>query len=75
MKHFRDKLRPEQYALLESLPWPEATREALIAANLEVGRALLRHGKIAAAQVGLTWPEALERAVRAHLVRELGVDL
>ncbi|HKC52277.1 MAG TPA: nucleotidyltransferase domain-containing protein [Myxococcota bacterium] len=75
VKHFRDKLRPEQYALLESLPWPEATREALIAANLEVGRALLRHGKIAAAQVGLTWPEALERAVRAHLVRELGVDL
>ncbi|HTO08221.1 MAG TPA: nucleotidyltransferase domain-containing protein, partial [Myxococcota bacterium] len=32
VKHWRDKLSPEQYAVLESLPWPAATREALIAA-------------------------------------------
>jgi hypothetical protein len=75
VKHWRDKLRAEQYAVLESLPWPAATREALIAANLEVGRALIRHGKPIAEKLGVTWPEALERAVRAHLARELGVEL
>ena len=75
VKHWRDKLRPEQYAVLESLPWPAANRDALIAANLEVGRALLRHGRAVAAKLGVAWPVELERAVRAHLVRELGVDL
>jgi hypothetical protein len=75
VKHWRDKLRPEQYAVLESLPWPAANRDALIAANLEVGRALLRHGRVVAEKLGVAWPAELERAVRAHLVRELGVDL
>jgi hypothetical protein len=75
VKHWRDKLSPEQYAVLESLPWPAATREALLAANLEVGRALLRYGRPIADKLGVPWPEALERAVRAHLERELGVTL
>jgi hypothetical protein len=75
VKHWRDKLRPEQYAVLESLPWPAATREALIAANLELARVLLREARPIAAKLGVAWPEALERAVRAHLARELGVTL
>ncbi len=75
VKHWRDKLRPEQYSVLESLPWPAANRDALIAANLEVGRALLVHGRAIAEKLGVAWPVELERAVRAHLVRELGVDL
>ena len=75
VKHWRDKLRPEQYAVLESLPWPQANREELIAANLEVGRALIRHGRPIAEKLGVTWPDALERAVRAHLARTLGVEL
>ena len=74
VKHWRDKHTPEQYAVLESLPWPAATREALIAANLEIGRALLRHGRPIAEKLGVPWPEELERAVRVHLERELGVS-
>jgi hypothetical protein len=74
VKHWRDKLRPEQYAVLESLPWPAANREALIAAYIEAFRALIRHGKPIAEKLGVTWPEPLERAVRAHLARELGVE-
>jgi hypothetical protein len=75
VKHWRDKLSAEQYALLESLPWPAATREALIAANLELGRALLREARPIAEKLGVPWPTELERAVRAHLERELGVTL
>lgn len=74
-KHFRDKLRPEQYALLESLTWPAATREALIAAHLEAGRALLAHGRPIASKLGVAWPEALECAVREHLRRTLSIEL
>jgi Nucleotidyltransferase domain len=75
VKHWRDKLRPEQYALLESLPWPAATREALVAANLELGRVLLREARPIAEKLGVAWPAELESAVRAHLERELGVTL
>ncbi|HTO55581.1 MAG TPA: nucleotidyltransferase domain-containing protein [Myxococcota bacterium] len=73
VKHWRDKLTPEQYAVLESLPWPAATRESLLAANLAFLRVFLPHARAVAEKVGVPWPEALERAVRAHLERELGV--
>ncbi len=75
VKHFRDKLRPDQYAVLESLPWPAATRETLIAAHLEAARALIAHGRPIASKLGLAWPESLEGAVREHLLRQLGVAL
>ncbi|MFI5314988.1 MAG: nucleotidyltransferase domain-containing protein [Myxococcota bacterium] len=75
VKHWRDKLLPEQYAVLEALPWPAANREALIAANVEIARALLRHARPVAEKLGVAWPEALERAVRAHLLRELGIEI
>ncbi|MBM4336747.1 MAG: hypothetical protein FJ108_12685 [Deltaproteobacteria bacterium] len=74
-KHWRDKLSAEQYAVLESLPWPEATREALVEAHLAAGRALLAHGRPIASKLGVSWPEPLERAVREYLLRELGVSL
>ena len=75
IKHWRDKLRPEQYAVLAALPWPAASRDALIDAHLQAARALLLHGRSIAAEFGVPWPDALERAVRAHLERELGVLL
>src|SRR5262245_25174532 len=75
VKHWRDKLTDAQYAVLESLPWPAATREALIEANVAVARALFEHGRAVAEKVGVAWPEALEAAVRAHLRRELGIEL
>lgn len=73
VKHWRDKLSDEQYAVLEALPWPAATREALIDAYLCMARALVAHGRPIAEQLGVPWPTRLELAVRAHLQRELGV--
>jgi hypothetical protein len=73
VKHWRDKLTDAQYAVLESLPWPQANKEELIAANVQVARALIAHGKPIAEKLGVPWPHALEAAVRAHLERELGM--
>lgn len=75
VKHWKDKMTPEQYAVLESLRWPDASRESLIAAHVAVWRALEAHGRPIAEKLGVRWPSELEAAVRAHLARELGVEL
>ncbi|HEY8061014.1 MAG TPA: nucleotidyltransferase domain-containing protein [Acidimicrobiales bacterium] len=75
MKHGRYQVTDEQYAVLEALPWPQATREELIAAHRAIGSCLLEIAPPIAALVDLPWPQALEDAVRAHLRRELGIDL
>jgi predicted nucleotidyltransferase len=75
VKHWRDKLTPAQYAVLESLAWPEATREALVDAHVAILRAFVAHAKPIAERLGVTWPHALEDAVRAQWRRELGVEL
>jgi hypothetical protein len=75
VKHWRDKLTDEQYAVLESFPWPKANREELLAAHLEGVRLIIRHAKPIAEKLGVRWPIELENAVRAHLREELGVDL
>jgi len=74
VKHWRDKLTAEQYAVLEALPWPAATREALIDANRVIARALVEHGRPIAEKLGVRWPEELEAAVRAQLKRELDFE-
>jgi len=74
VKHWRDKLTAEQYAVLEALPWPEATRESLLAAHRAVFRALCAHGRPIAEKLGVPWPSEREAAVRAHLARELGLE-
>jgi hypothetical protein len=75
VKHWRDKLTDEQYAVLESIPWPAATHDAVTDASLAAGRALIEHGRPIAERLGIEWPQALEDAVRAYLQRELGVTL
>jgi len=75
VKHWRDKLTAEQYAVLEALPWPAATREALCDANRIFARVFLAHGRPIAEKLGVRWPEELEAAVRAHLERELGLEI
>jgi predicted nucleotidyltransferase len=75
VKHWRDKLTPAQYAVLESLAWPEATREALVDAHVAILRAFVAHAKPIAERLGVPWPHALEDAVRTHWRRELGVEL
>jgi len=75
VKHWRDKLTAEQYAVLEALPWPAATREALIDADRIFARVFLEQARPIAERLGVRWPEELEAAVRAHLERELGLEI
>jgi hypothetical protein len=75
VKHGRLQLTGEQYAVVEALPWPRATRDELVAAHRAIGSCLLEIGPPIAALVDLPWPRALEDAVRAHLRRELGIEL
>ncbi len=75
VKHWRDKLSDEQYAVLEALPWPQADRDELIAAYRSIAGVLLAHGRPVADAVGVPWPQPLEDAVRVHLLRELDLAL
>lgn len=75
VKHGRFQVTDEQYAVLEALPWPQATRDELVDAHRVIGSRLLEIGPPIAALVDLPWPQALEDAVRGHLRRQLGVEL
>lgn len=74
LKQWSSKLTAAQIARLASLPTGAATRDAVIAGQLAVARALLAEARPLAARLGVRWPDALEHATRAHLVRELGID-
>jgi hypothetical protein len=73
--HLERLLPPERYASLAALPPIEATREAAIAAHVACARLFLPLGRDLAQRAGVAWPETLERAARAHLVRRLGIEL
>ncbi len=75
VKHGRFQVTDEQYAVLEALPWPQATRAELVDAHRVIGSCLLEIAPPIAAMVDLPWPQPLEDAVRAHLRRELGIEL
>ncbi|WP_309606286.1 hypothetical protein [Phenylobacterium sp.] len=68
-------LDAEEIALIESLPCPAANREAVIAASMACAAAFLPRARGIAQQLGATWPEALEAAARAHIRRELGIEI
>jgi len=69
------QLTDEQYAVLETLPWPAANAGELVEAHRVIGSRLIEVGRPIADLVGLAWPQALEDAVRAHLRRELDIEL
>lgn len=75
VKHGRFQITDQQYAVLEALPWPQATRDDLVAAHRVTGSRLLEIAPPIADLVGLPWPQALEDAVRTHLRVELGIEL
>lgn len=75
VKHGRFQVTDEQYAVLEALPWPQATRDELVAAHRVIGSRLFEIAPPIAELVGLPWPQALEHAVRVHLRRELNIEL
>ncbi|MFC3078052.1 aminoglycoside 6-adenylyltransferase [Phenylobacterium terrae] len=68
-------LPPEDIAVLASLPSPAATRESALAASVGLAAAFLPRARRLAESAGVTWPQRLESACRAHLRRELGLEL
>jgi hypothetical protein len=75
VKQWASKLTPPQRERLARLPTGAATRDAVIAGQLGVAGAFLSEARPLAARLGVAWPDALERATREHLRRELGLDL
>lgn len=75
LKQWSSKLTREQVSSFEALPTGAPGREAVVQGQLAVAGALIREARPLAAQLGVAWPDALERATRLHLRRELGVEL
>lgn len=62
-------------AVLEALPGPAASRGSALAANMALAEAFLPRARRLAERTGLPWPHRLESACRAHLRRELDLEL
>lgn len=71
----RKVISPDDLAYLQAQPGVAANREAVIAASLEIAGQFLRRARVLATKVGATWPEKLEAALRAHLRREMQIEL
>ena len=68
-------LKPDQRRELAALAPVSASREGLIAANLELAAIFLPRAKRLAAQVGMAWPAVFEAATKRHLRERLGVAI
>lgn len=68
-------LPAEDVRVLEGLAATPATRDGAIAGSLALAAAFLPRARRLAGETGAIWPHALEAAVRAHLRRELDIDL
>jgi len=74
MLHMSKVLPAEQVALLAALPFPDATRDAVIEANLAVAQVFMPRAKELAGRLGVDWPEAFEAATRRVLQERLDVE-
>jgi hypothetical protein len=71
VKRLNSKLTDEQRRVVEGLPPIVAERHSAIASHVAAAEAFLPRARALIAE----WPEELERAARAHLRRELGIEL
>ncbi|KQW70870.1 hypothetical protein ASE17_18605 [Phenylobacterium sp. Root77] len=74
-KRLNGFLTLDQRAALEALPVPAAGRAALLTAQGEIARLFLANARPLTQRLGGAWPEAFEAATRAHLRRELGLEI
>ena len=68
-------LTARQRAELEAIPPIQASKESVLNASINIARAFFPRAKRLAAARGLTWPSAMEDAMRAHLKRTLDIAL
>ena len=68
-------LTAEQRAELAALQPVTPDHDGVLAGNLALAAIFFPRARRLATAVGVTWPDALEAATRAHLRRNLGVEL
>ncbi|WP_274627655.1 hypothetical protein [Arvimicrobium flavum] len=73
--HLNRLITEEQKELLRALPPFLPTRDAMLAAYLEHAAIYLPRARRLATKLGVEWPERFEAATRAHLGRELAIEL
>jgi hypothetical protein len=74
LKRWTEKLTPEQAEVLRAVPTSAASRDELVAAHLQVSRALLGTARPLGASLGVDWPDELEVAARAHLREVFAIE-
>ena len=72
--HLDRLITDEQRTLLESLPAPLPTRDAVIDANLAYAKAYLPRARRMAERLGIDWPARFEAATWAHLKSKLAIE-
>lgn len=68
-------LPDDRLSAYAALPAIEATRTSVVSAHLACSRLFFPIARELAEQVGAQWPEAMEKALRSHLRRELGIEI
>lgn len=71
--HMSKLLPAEQIRLMSDLPFPNATADALLDANLAIARVFMPRARAMAERLNVEWPEAFEAATRRVLEEKLGV--
>lgn len=71
----RGLLPDDRLAAIEALPAIEATRESVIAVHLACAQLFLPLARDLATRTGVSWPDALDTAMREHIYRELGIEV
>ncbi|HVE92844.1 MAG TPA: hypothetical protein VNE62_11200, partial [Actinomycetota bacterium] len=60
---------------IESLPAIQATERAIVDVHISVAKLFIPVAQEMYRQLGLEWPQELERAVREHLQRRVGARI
>lgn len=73
--HLRGLLPDARLAEIDALPPIAATRESVVTVHMAVSRLFLPLARDLFKRTGTEWPDALERALRDRLERELGLKI
>ena len=71
--HMSKLLPAEQIKIMSELPFPNATADAVMDANLAIARVFMPRARVMAERLNVEWPEAFEAATRRVLEEKLGV--
>ena len=68
-------LPDDRLAAYTALPAIEATRTSVVSTHLACSRLFFPIARPLAERVGIPWPDEMDKALRSHLRRELGIEI